>query len=207
MSGAGAWWEDLDLPRGHTLRRTGAWFNALQSLLWNGSQIWTRGPWFHFALGPVNDAAIPGTWVNVLSMVGRGVKVLRGPLALPTAYMPWVRSLSSLASVYSPLNWGCDRTYFIIPKPLWAQSSLLCLSPVMACTCQLPFWLFFFLFVAVSVKQLREKNPVQIGKSPAQPALNSPSCMCKSDKNDQWLKVTFYTFNEITDLTGWLYTF
>lgn len=66
---------------------------------------------------------------------------------------------------------------------------------------------FLFCFVAVSVKQLREKNPVQTGKSPAQPALNSPSCVCKSDKNDQRLKVTFYTFNEIIDLTGWLYTF
>lgn len=53
----------------------GAWFNVLLSLLWNGSQIWTRGPLFSFCTGPCKRCSHSRHWVNVPSLVGeQGVK-------------------------------------------------------------------------------------------------------------------------------------
>lgn len=60
--------------------------------------------------------------------------------------------------------------------------------------------------VAIIVELLREKNLVQPAKNLVQSTLNSPNCMCKSDKSNQSLKVTIYAFNEVTDSTSWLNT-
>lgn len=125
------------------------------------------------------------------------------PLAPPGAYMPWVRSLSSLASGCSPLKWGWNRTHFIgSPRLPW---KVLITMPGMGSahvTC--PFHCFYC-FVAISVKLLRKKIQSRLPTTlPIQYSTHRVACV---KSINQRLKVTFYIFNEIIDVTGWLYTF
>lgn len=51
-------WATCTIAQGPALRRAVPWFNALLLSSWN-SYLLTRGPCFHFALGPTKSAASP----------------------------------------------------------------------------------------------------------------------------------------------------